>query len=123
MKSWLVSGLRIAETTYASGLRVPKHSHEHGYFSLVLEGTFDGLYGGEEQQGRPFDAGFCPPNEPHSVHFHHTGARLFSIEVQTARLECAGDNFLRLDRSTELTGGQLSWLAFRIYRETRAMDN
>ncbi|HVG35615.1 MAG TPA: AraC family transcriptional regulator [Pyrinomonadaceae bacterium] len=121
-KSCRVSGLRIAETTYASGLRVPKHSHEHGYFSLVLEGTFDGLYGGSAQKGKPFDAVFRPPDEPHSVHFHGTGARLFSIEVETSRLEQALEYSLRLDRSTELVGGQLAWLAFRIYREARAMD-
>jgi len=122
VESRLVSGLRIAETKYAGGLRVPMHSHEHGYFSLVLEGTFDGLYGGRAQKGRPFDAVFRPPDEPHSVHFHRTGARLFSIEVETSRLEQAREYSLGLDRSTELVGGQLAWLAFRIYRETRAMD-
>jgi len=113
----------MAETKYAPGLRVPKHSHEHGYFSLVLEGTFDGLYGGSAQSGKPFQAVFRPPDEPHSVHFHRTGARLFSIEVETYRLEHAREHSLRLDRSTELVGGQLAWLASRIYREARAMDD
>jgi AraC family transcriptional regulator len=123
LQSCRVSGLRIAETKYASGLKVPKHSHEHGYFSLVLEGSFDGLYGGSAQNGKPFDAVFRPPDEPHSVHFHRSGARLFSIEVETYRLEQALEHSLRLDRSTELVGGQLAWLAFRIYREARAMDD
>jgi AraC family transcriptional regulator len=123
LKSCRVSGLKIAETKYAPGLKVPKHSHEHGYFSLVLEGTFDGLYGGSAQNGKPFYAGFRPPDEPHSVHFHRAGARLFSIEVETYRLEHAREHSLRLDRSTELVGGQLAWLAFRIYREARAMDD
>ena len=122
-KTWLVSGLRIAETTYPSDLRVPKHSHEHGYFSLVLAGTFDGLFGGRRQEGRPFDAAFRPPDEPHSVHFYRRGARLFSIEVETSEIERARDFALRLDTSTQLASGHLAWLAFRIYKETRAMDN
>jgi AraC family transcriptional regulator len=123
LKSCRVSGLRIAETKYAPGLKVPKHSHEHGYFSLVLEGTFDGLYGGSTQSGKPFYAAFRPPDEPHSVDFHGAGARLFSIEVETYHLEHARELSLRLDSSTELAGGQLAWLAFRIYREARAMDD
>lgn len=117
-----VCGLKLTESRYAPGLRVPKHSHEHAYFSLVLEGTFDGLFGARAQQGKPFDAVFRPPDEPHSVHFHRTGARLFSIEVEAHRLEHARQHSLRLDRSTELAGGQLAWLAFRIYREARVMD-
>jgi len=123
LKSDLVSGLRMAETKYAPGLKVPKHSHEHGYFSLVLEGAFDGLYGGRAQSGKPFHAVFRPPGEPHSVHFHRAGARLFTIEVEPHHLERARDHSLRLDRSTELVGGQLAWLALRVYREARAMDD
>lgn len=122
-KTCRVSGLRLAETKYAPGLKVPKHSHEHGYFSLVLEGAFDGLFGGTAQSGKPFNAAFRPPDEPHSVHFRRSGARLFSIEVEAHRLEHAREHSLRLDRSTELAGGQLAWLAFRIYREARAMDD
>jgi len=122
LKSHWVAGLRIAETTYVPGLKVPQHSHEHGYFSLVLDGTFDGVYGRKAQKGRPFYAVFRPPDEPHSVHFHRTGARLFSIEVETSNLERVREHSLRLDQSTELVGGELAWLALRIYREVRDMD-
>ena len=114
LKSHWVAGLRIAETTYVPGLKVPQHSHEHGYFSLVLDGTFDGVYGRKAQKGRPFYAVFRPPDEPHSVHFHRTGARLFSIEVETSNLERVREHSLRLDQSTELVGGELAWLALRI---------
>jgi AraC family transcriptional regulator len=122
LKSYLVSGLRIAETKYAPGLKVPRHSHEHAYFSLVLEGTFDGVYGRYAQKGKPFYAVFRPADEPHSVQFHRAGARLFSIEVETRHMERAHEHSLRLNRSTELVGGKLAWLAFRIYREACIMD-
>jgi AraC family transcriptional regulator len=123
VNSCRVPGLRISETKYAPGLKVPKHSHQHGYFSLVLEGEFDGLYGGSAQRGKPSYAVYRAPDEPHSVHFHRAGARLFSVEIDTSRLEHARQHSLRLDRSTELAGGPLAWLAFRLYRETRAMDD
>jgi AraC family transcriptional regulator len=99
------------------------HSHEYGYFSLVLEGGFDGLFGGSTQSGKPFQAGFRPPDEPHSVHFNRAGARLFSIEVENDLLDHAREYSLRLDRSTELASGQLAWLACRVYSEARAMDD
>ena len=122
LKTYRVAGLRMAETKYAPGLKVSRHSHEHAYFSLVLAGTFDGTYGKIAQVGKPFCAVFRPAHEPHSVHFHQTGARLFSVEVETDELERAREHFLMLNRSTELAGGELVWLAFRIYRETCTMD-
>ena len=112
----------MAETKYAPGLKVSRHSHEHAYFSLVLAGTFDGTYGKIAQVGKPFCAVFRPAHEPHSVHFHQTGARLFSVEVETDELERAREHSLMLNRSTELAGGELAWLAFRTYREARVMD-
>src|SRR5262245_1506748 len=114
LKSVRVSGLSMAETKYAPGLKVPQHSHEHGYFSLVLEGAFDGVYAGIAQSGRPFQAVFRPPDEPHSVNFHRAGARLFSLEVEAHRLEQAWDYSLNIDRSTELSGGRLAWLTCRL---------
>jgi AraC family transcriptional regulator len=122
LKTYRVAGLRIAETKYAPSLKVPKHSHEHAYFSLVLAGTFEGTYGKNAQVGKPLCAVFRPADEPHSVHFHPTGARLFSVEVETYQLERAREHSLMLDRSTELVGGELAWLAFRIYREACTMD-
>lgn len=122
LKTYQVAGLRIAETKYAPGLKVSKHSHEHAYFSLVLAGAFDGIYGKNAQVGKPFRAVFRPADEPHSVHFHQTGARLFSVEIETYKLESTRGHSLMLDRSTELAGGELAWLAFRIYREACAMD-
>jgi AraC family transcriptional regulator len=113
----------MAETRYSAGQKVPTHSHEHAYFSLVLDGTFDGVYGGTAQLGKPFYAVFRPENEPHSVHFHSTGARLFSVEVDTRCLEPARELSLRLDRSTHLAAGDLAWLAFRVYREACTMDD
>lgn len=122
LRSSQVAGLRIAETAYMPGLKVPPHSHEHAYFCLVIKGTFDGLYGKGRQAGKPFAAVFRPPNELHSVNFHDEGALLFSLEVENRWLERAREHGLILDRSTELTGGALSWLAIRLYREACSMD-
>lgn len=122
LKSCHVSGFRLAETKYAPGTKIPKHSHEFAYFSLVLEGTFTGHFGGRVQNGKPFEAVFRRAGEPHSVDFHRAGARLFSIEVGPDCLQNVSAHSLRLEESTEVAGGQLAWLAFRTYREARAMD-
>lgn len=122
VKTRRVAGLRMAETRYAPGLRVPKHSHEHAYFSLVLAGNFDGVYGKSAQVGGPLRAVFRPAGEPHSVHFRRAGARLFSVEVEGRQLERAREHSSMPGRSTELAGGELAWLALRMYREACALD-
>ena len=49
-----VAGLTLSETSYASNLKLPKHSHEEAYFCFVLEGGFTEVYGGRRSNVLPW---------------------------------------------------------------------
>ena len=123
IKSQQLCGLCLAETRYAPGLKVAEHSHENAYFSLVLEGSFNGIYGRKAQEYKPLHAVFHPAHELHSVHFQQAGARIFSIELQSNFLESTVEIFPLLERATHPSAGGLAWLAFRLYRETHEIDD
>ncbi|HUS12326.1 MAG TPA: hypothetical protein VMZ30_17800, partial [Pyrinomonadaceae bacterium] len=42
--------LKLTEMSYPGGLRTPLHSHEHAYFSLILEGSHTGTYQGKSRR-------------------------------------------------------------------------
>ena len=78
IKSQQLCGLCLAETRYAPGLKVAEHSHENAYFSLVLEGSFNGIYGRKAQEYKPLHAVFHPATSGTLFTFNKP-ERVFSV--------------------------------------------
>jgi AraC family transcriptional regulator len=70
-----VAGLTLSETSYASNLKLPKHSHEQTYFCFVLEGGFTEVYGRRSRSCRPSTLVFHPAGEKHSNFFRAVSGR------------------------------------------------
>src|SRR5437870_10012165 len=85
-----VSSLLLTDHRYPPYLQVPRHSHEHAYFCLVLQGGYTETYGGQERGCRPLTLVFHPPGEVHSDQFHREGGRVFGIEVSSRWQERIG---------------------------------
>ncbi|HLK61247.1 MAG TPA: AraC family transcriptional regulator [Chthonomonadaceae bacterium] len=122
VQSCEVSSLLLTDYCYPPHLQVPRHSHEHAYFCLVLQGTYTEVYGKRERGCIPLSLIFHPPGEVHSDQFHRQGGRVFGVEVSAHWQERIEAYSSLLRHSAELQGGKAAWIALRLYEEFRRMD-
>lgn len=118
----LIAGLTLTETSYTSNLTLPKHSHEHAYFCLVLEGNFSEHYGKRLRACRPSTLIYHPSGETHSDRFY-TGARCFNIHMNAQWVERLQEYSCFLDSPADFQGGSLAHIGKRLYNEFRNLDN
>ena len=116
-----VAGLTLSETSYASNLKLPKHSHEEAYFCFVLEGGFTEVYGRRSRSCRPSTLVFHPAGEKHSD-FFRTVSRCFNLQMKAEWLDPVSRETKVLTSSADFRGGSLSQLAWRLFREFRNSD-
>lgn len=112
-----VAGLLLSEITYTPQLELPKHTHEHAGFCLVLQGTYDEKYDGKTLACKPQTVTFSPAGEKHSNQFDRAGSHCFVIDIEPRWLQGMCEGELKLDSPSEFSGGCLPWLATRLYRE------
>ncbi len=117
-----LAGLALTETVYPSGLSMSSHTHEPAYFSLVLEGGYSEQIGSKTRECKPSYLLFHPSGESHAVVFHSPSARIFRLEIKPEWLNRAREYGLSIDDPVEFTGGWSCWLAIRLYKEFREMD-
>lgn len=122
LKSQLMSGFSLIETTYAPNLVLPRHSHEYAYFCFVLRGTYTEVYGTRTRTCKPSTLVFHPQNELHSDSFHGLGARCFNIQVEPECLQRVREHSGILDSSAEFYGPPVAHLTRKLYREFREMS-
>jgi AraC family transcriptional regulator len=122
LKNNTVAGLALTETTYASRLKLPKHSHEFAYFCFVLDGNFTESYGKSVRSCQRASLIFNPSNESHADEFH-SEARCFNIQMDNFWLDRVRQFSNVADRLVELHGGIPSHLAMKIYQEFRTFDS
>lgn len=120
-KALNVSGFRFTEKAYRPGIALPRHSHELAHFCFVIEGSYTENIGSRSDERTPATLIFYPPDVTHSE-AHHSKGRHFLIELDTWRAESVkGYNTLLADPSA-LSNSSTAWLATKIYREFRNMD-
>jgi len=112
-----VGGLHLIETHYAPGSRLPRHSHQHGYFCLVRRGHYREEYGGRVRSCGPLTLAFHPPGEIHAEQFADDETWSFNIEVTDAWLARWPDFAARYDWAADFQGGALAGLALRLHGE------
>jgi AraC family transcriptional regulator len=116
------AGIQVLDSAYPPGLRLPKHSHERGCFSILLRGAFSETYQNKHLEWEPFCVGFNPPDEEHSNLVHRVGAYFLVIELSHLWFERAHDHSVRTYESTLFRGGPVTWLGKKLYGEFRNMD-
>jgi AraC family transcriptional regulator len=117
-----VAGFRLTETVYHPHVELPKHSHGRPYYCFILRGVYDEIYGKRGRVCRRSMLVYHPPGEVHSQHFNDSAGRLFRVEMSPAWLERVREMTAALDDPAEFHGGALPWLAAKLYREFREMD-
>jgi AraC family transcriptional regulator len=118
-----ISGLRLAERTYAPDFKTPRHSHREAYFCLILDGSSRQTYGSKIRIREPLTTAFYPPNELQSESFGRTGSRIFNVEIDSHWLRHFHEYSVIGEQSNDYRGGSVAWLMMKLYHEFRRMDH
>jgi AraC family transcriptional regulator len=114
------SGLEFGLVTLSGERLVPDHTHETSYYSLVVSGRYDESHRRGRVYFQPFSSALTRSGTEHDEHVAAGGVRVFTVEIGEEWIR----QFRELHREPEtvqdLTGGQLTWLGIRLYREYRA---
>ena len=117
-----VCGFTLAETSYSRGHNLPRHSHQHPYFCFVLKGKFAEFCGKRVRTCQPSTLIFHPSGELHSNHFN-TDAHCFNLQINNLQQEGhLNYQTARLEQAADFQGGTPAYLANKLYREFREMD-
>jgi AraC family transcriptional regulator len=111
------SDLILSEVRHGQGGRLPRHSHEAGFFCLLLDGDYVEFYGRRAVAYQPLSVMWHPPSVTHSDEIGGAGGSFFIVEVQDYWLERLREHSALPDTLGDLRGGELAWLALRLYRE------
>lgn len=115
-------GVILSDLRHAGPRKLPRHSHELAYFCLLLDGDYAERLGRRTVAYKPLTVVFHPPGTEHHDEIGDRGGRFFSVEVGGRWLELLREYAPAPSSSFDLTGGDLAWLAVRMYREFGAGD-
>ena len=116
-------GLVLSELRHDERRLLPAHTHELAYFCLLLGGAYRERVGRRTFEYAPFTVMFHPPGMTHCDEVGRDGGRFFSIEIQGGWLERLRECGAGVPEPLlEARGGELVWLATRLYREHRQGD-
>ena len=119
-----VAGFRLTASDHPPGFEIPKHSHTHPYFNLILSGRMIERCRNRTHECTPATFVFTPTGEPHSNSFQDGGARCFWVELPSQFTDSVFSGSLpALNRSAYMKGGTVSWLATRAYKEACRWDD
>lgn len=117
VRSTTLASFILTETAYQPHLKLPEHAHQTAYFCFVLQGNFTEVYGRRSRICRASSVIFHPPEEIHSDHFH-SRVRCFNLQIDAyPQRQMSG-----LSQPSDFHGGTLTYLATKLYREFREMD-
>jgi AraC family transcriptional regulator len=111
------SDLILSELRHAHGQRLPRHSHEAGFFCLLLDGGYTEFYGRKAVAYKPLNVMWHPPGVTHRDEIGQSGGHFFIAEVQDYWLERLREHTPVPDTLSDPRGGELLWLALKLYRE------
>lgn len=121
--SQIVAGISLTETAYAAKLNVPKHSHRHTCFCLVLQGVYTEQYRKTTLECKASHLVFRPAEEMHSDNFGSSKVHCFIIEFETEWLAQFHNPALILKSPAIFRNDSLIWLTMKLRNEAREADD
>ncbi|HEX8816804.1 MAG TPA: AraC family transcriptional regulator [Terriglobales bacterium] len=113
-------GAIFTDLRHACARKLPAHAHELPFFAVILDGDYAEHYGRQHHFFGPFSVSFRPAGIPHQDEVGPHGVRFFEIEIRPEWRTRLAQDGRRLDAARDdFTGGELLWLAMKLFRETR----
>jgi AraC family transcriptional regulator len=123
INSRVVKGLLLAEAVYASKLELPRHSHQHGGFCLILQGGYTESYGQTLLECEPSSVKFQPAGEEHSDVYGNQSVRCFIIELQSEWLTRMGAGLLVGNNPLVYKNSSVAWLMMRLRAASQSAED
>jgi len=118
-----LSDLTLADVEYLPHSRVPRHSHEHGYFCLIRRGSYVENYSRRVRVCGPRMLVFHPPGEAHSETFGEEPVASFNVELGAEWLGRVRELGGAFDQPAEFRAGSASALGLRLFQEFVSSDD
>ena len=117
-----LSDLVLSLTEYGPHQKAPNHAHELAYFCLLIDGSYQERTRTKSRDFQPFSVAFHPPEEAHQGTAGRQGARCFHLELGPNWLEKLAYDTSLPQGFADFMGGEIVWLATRLYYEFNQAD-
>jgi AraC family transcriptional regulator len=114
--------LTLTETLHAPCSVIPEHAHKNASICLTLTGQGLEIIDGDRVLAQPGRVIMRAADVTHSDQFGAVPYRGFMIEIEEKWLETCRQFMSVFEEHRHFTGGPVSTLALRIYRESRIKD-
>ena len=112
-----VSDAVLSEVVHDVGRTVAPHRHAASYFSLLLEGSYRETAHGRTIAYEPFTLVYHAARTEHTDTIGPNGYRLFFVELLPRWDDVMALLGPQPEHLVELSGGEPSWIAVRMYQE------
>ncbi len=123
INSRVVKDLPLAEAIYAPNLELPKHSHRHSGFCLILHGRYIESYGQTVLELKPSSVKFQPAGEVHSDIYGNEQVYCFIVELDPEWLTRMGAQSLVGNSPMAFPGSSIAWLMMKLRKEFHSLDD
>jgi AraC family transcriptional regulator len=114
----------FTDLCHTSPKKLPSHAHELAFFALLMDGLYGERYGRHDHQFRPFTVHYRPAGVPHQDEVGPQGVRFFEIEIRPEWHRKMAECSAALDTARDdCHGGELLWLAMKLFRELRGASD
>ena len=110
-------GLTFGEVIHSTERKVPNHTHETSYYSLVINGGYDESHRHGRIYFQPFSSALIRAGTKHDGRIAPCGVRVFTIEIAKEWIRQFLDLHPEPDTVYDLAGGELTCLGIQLYRE------
>ncbi len=118
-----LSALTLRETLHAPGFRIPAHAHDRATICLTVTGQALEIIDGNRVNTQPGGVIIRAPKIIHSNEYGAGSHRGFMIELDRKWLETCRHFLTVFEGYRYFSGGPVSALVLRIYRESRVKDS
>ena len=121
-EKFYTSSAVLSESVYKTKLRLPEHSHELAFFTLILKGGYSETYGSKNFEYSPMTVLWRGPEISHSDSIDAAKSHFFFIEINRSCLDKLHQYEKRVPEHLYEQNGSLSWLASRLRYEMAEGD-
>jgi AraC family transcriptional regulator len=115
---WQTELVTLTVLRHARPRAVPHHSHQHSYFTLLLEGGYREMIGERELVYEPLTLVFHPEGYAHRDEITVADSRFFAVEIDPSLLGPRERE--ELGAVHDLRGGPAVWAMLRLLEAARA---
>ena len=114
------AGISLSEVEYPQARKCGLHAHEHAFFALMLQGSYEERFGKQCVEPRRMSVAFRPAGMTHRDRISAPGTRFFIIEIAKHWEDRIKEYLPRWSAQPVMCGGDAAWLAALLHDGLRS---